>query len=61
MIIDSKLLAKSLKGVLLNCRPLSDTSTLGSPNLPIMLFQMKFLTFCYVIFAKGSTSTHLVK
>ena len=51
----------SLKGVLLNYRPLSDTSTLGTPNLHTMFFQTKFLTFCCVIFAKGSASTYLVK
>ena len=52
---------KSLKSVLSNCRPLSDISTLGTPNLHTIFFQMKFLTFCFVILAKGSASTHLVK
>ena len=40
---------------------LSDISTLSTPNLYTMFFQMKFFTFCCVIFAKGFASTHLVK
>ena len=61
MILDFKLLKKSLKGVLSNYRPLPDTSTLDNPNLYTMLFQKKFLTFYCVIFAMGLASTHLVK
>ena len=52
---------KSLKSALSNYRPLSDTNTLGIPNLHTMFFQTKLLTFCCVIPAKGSASTHLVK
>ena len=61
MIFDSELFTKTLKGVLLNCHPLSDSNTLGILNLHTILFQTKFLTFCCVIFAKGSVSTHLAK
>ena len=61
MILYPSCSQKSLKCMLLNCLPLSDTSTLRTPNQHMMLFQTKFLTFYCVIFAKGLGFTDLVK
>ena len=52
---------KSLNLELSNCLPLFDTRALEIPNLHTMERQMKLCTFCSVIIAKGSASTHLVK
>ena len=43
---------KSLKGILSNCRPLSDINTLGTQNLLIIFFQMKFLVVRIDYFTK---------
>ena len=61
MIFYSELFIKIPERCIIKLLFIVDTSTLGIPNLHTMLFQTKFLTFCYVIFAKGSASTHLVK
>ena len=52
---------KSRNESLSNCFPLSKTKTLGIPNLHMMDFQTKFLTFLSVMVAKASASTHFVK
>ena len=52
---------KSLNASLLNCLPLSETSTLGIPYLQIMFLHMKLQMFFSVIVARASASTHFVK
>ena len=52
---------KSLKESLSNCFPLSKTKTLGISYLQTMFLQTKLLKFFYVMVARGSASTHLVK
>ena len=52
---------KFLKALLSNCFPLSEMSTLGIPNLHMMLFHTKARMFFSVIVARGSASTHYVK
>ena len=58
MILNSEVFAKVFEKCVIK---LSDINTLGTLNLYIVFFQKKFLTFCCVIFSKGSASTHLVK
>ena len=50
-----------LKDLLLNWRPLSEMRVWGTPNSVTIFFQTNFLASTSLIFAKGSTSTHLVK
>ena len=52
---------KSLYALLSNYFPLSKTSTLGIPYLQMIFLQTKLLMFFYVIVARASIFTHLVK
>ena len=52
---------KSRKESLLNCFPLSETTTLRMPNLHMMHLQMKLRTFFSVMVAKVSASNPLCK
>ena len=52
---------KSRNASLSNCFPLSETKTLGMPNLHMMHLQTKLRMFFSVMVAKASASTHLVK
>ena len=61
MIVDSKLFTKIPNMRVIKLSSIVRHKHLGTPNLHTILFQTKFLTFCYVIFAKSSASTHLVK
>ena len=56
-----KLLQNSLKALLSNCNPLSNTRDSGTLNLVTMFFHTNFLTFTSLMFANNFASTHLVK
>ena len=50
-----------LKALLSNCKSLSEMRARGTLNLVTIFFQMNFIASISLIFANGSTSTHLVK
>ena len=52
---------KSQNDLLSNCFPLSETKTLGMPNLHMMHLQTKLRMFFSVMVARASASTHFVK
>ena len=52
---------KSQNELLSNYFPLSETKTLGMPNLHMMHLQTKLCMFFFVIVARASASTHFVK
>jgi hypothetical protein len=50
-----------MKGLLLNCVPLSEMIILGIPNLVMIFFQTNLIKSLSLMLASSSASTHFVK
>ncbi|MCH82580.1 hypothetical protein A2U01_0003390 [Trifolium medium] len=61
MMLDLEIIPVAKIAICEFCSIVSVTIVVGTLNLARMFFSKNFLTFSAVIFAKGSTSIHLMK